>query len=163
MTNIIKKYKYFCHIHSKISHSFKWRNYLYSNLIGSKELIIEILSDFESHDKLGVIIPESFYDILQYSLRVDVFDKYLNNLINRLFPGAKIAKKFFEFPAGNMFWARNKAVYQIFKKDIVEEIINQKISMKLLYAIERIWLFINKLNGYYYKKYYKYPYFYKKS
>ena len=163
MTNIIKKYKYFCHIHSKISHSFKWRNYLYSNLIGSKELIIEILSDFENHDKLGVIIPESFYDVLQYSLRVDVFDKYLNNLINRLFPGVKIAKKFFEFPAGNMFWARNKAVYQIFKRDIVKEIINQKITMELLYAIERIWLFINKLNGYYYKKYYKYPYFYERS
>ena len=48
----IKYYKYFCHIHTKKSKHFtsfgnNWRNYLYNNLLGTKELVSEILNDFE--------------------------------------------------------------------------------------------------------------------
>ena len=44
----IKHYKYFCHIHTKKSkHDIilgsNWSNYLYNNLLGSKEIISEIL------------------------------------------------------------------------------------------------------------------------
>ena len=53
-----------------------------------------------------------------------------------------------------MFWARTKAIYQIFKKDLRNHIPEEKGSKNILYAIERIWLFIVKINGYYYKKYF---------
>ena len=66
----IKKYKYICHIHTKkSSHDsdlrFNWRNYLYQNLLGSKDIISEILTDFENYKALGFILPEVYYDIIK--------------------------------------------------------------------------------------------------
>ena len=65
-----KRYKYFCHIHTKKSkHNIflgsNWRKYLYENLLGSKEVISEILTDFEKYEKLGFIFPEPYYDIIK--------------------------------------------------------------------------------------------------
>jgi lipopolysaccharide biosynthesis protein len=161
MTEIIKKYKYFCHIHSKKHMSRpiygkKWRHYLYDNLLGNKELIREIISDFENYDKLGIIFPKNFYQAVPYTMHVmKSTKKKMDYLINKLFHGTKIGDRYFDFPAGNMFWARNEAVYQIFQKNIVKDIINKGITNQILWAIERIWLFIIKLNGFYYKKYFK--------
>jgi hypothetical protein len=148
MNEIIKKYKYFCHIHSKkdISnpiYGMKWRKYLYANLLGNKELIREIISDFENYDKLGIIFPENFYQAVPATMYVGTFTKKkMDYLINKLFHGTKIGDKYFDFPAGNMFWARNEAVYQMFQKNIVKDIINEGITKHTLWAIERIWLFI---------------------
>ena len=75
-----------------------------------------------------------------------------NNTINKMFKGYKIGDKF-DFPAGNMFWARNKAIYQIFQINLQTHVfLGKKRFFLLLYAIERIWLYIIKFNGYYYKK-----------
>ena len=162
MTEVLKNYKYFCHIHTKkhISspiYGMKWRKYLYANLLGSKELISEILSDFENNDKLGLIFPETFFDVIPYTMYVDNPVKIkMNYIINKLFLGTKIGNKYFDFPAGNMFWARSEAVYQIFKKDIIKDIINKGVTNQILWAIERIWPFINKINGYFYKKYFRF-------
>lgn len=59
-----------------------------------------------------------------------------------------------EFPAGNMFWARTAAVYQVFGLNISELVPKEpiKIDGTILHSIERIWISIVKLNGYYYKK-----------
>ena len=123
----VKNYKYFCHIHSKKSYhdsllGEKWRNYLYQNLLGNKETISEILSDFERFDKLGFIFPEVYYEIIK---KIDNYEninfflhrpnlKYMNLILNRIFPGSKVGDRLI-FPSGNMFWAKIKAVYQIFK------------------------------------------------
>ena len=81
----------------------------------------------------------------------------MDYLLSKLFPGYTIGHKYFDFPAGDMFWARSKAVYQLFKLDLKNEIKSEEKGPKdILYAIERIWLFIVKLNGFYYKKYFKY-------
>lgn len=66
----IKNYKYFSHIHTKKSKhdtilGTNWRNYLYENLLGSKDIISEILSDFEHFEKLGFIFPDVYYDIIK--------------------------------------------------------------------------------------------------
>jgi hypothetical protein len=163
MNDIIKKYKYFCHIHSKkhiskSAYGMKWRHYLYANLLGNKELIQEIISDFENYNKLGIIFPETFYQAVPFTMHVrKSTKKKMDYLINKLFHGTKIGDKYFDFPAGNMFWARNEAVYQIFQKNIIQEIINKGITNPILWAIERLWLFIIiKLNGFYYKKYFKF-------
>ena len=80
--------------------------------------------------------------------------KGMNFLLRELFHKFKISDQYFDFPGGNMFWARTKAIYQIFKKDLRNHIPEEKSSKNILYAIERIWLFIVKINGYYYKKYF---------
>ena len=159
---VIDKYKYFCHIHSKKSvgndeYGKKWRIYLYENLLGSSELITEILSDFENNEKLGFIYPENFFECVKYTMDTDPSIKNsMNYLLNRLFPGYKIGNRYFDFPAGDMFWARSEAVKQIFKIDINHIIPSEQKPKTLLYAIERIWLFLTKLNGFLYKKYLKY-------
>ena len=163
MKNKIKKYKYICHIHTKkslfIDIGENWRNYLYNNLLGNENIILEILSEFENNDKLGFSFPENYYKALllfgeKLSNKNKVLMKYL---LNKLFKfklniGTKI-----EFPIGNMFWARVNSIYQIFNEDFSNEIpkeLGQKDGT-LMHAIERIWLYLVKLNGFYYQKTFK--------
>ena len=163
MKNKIKKYKYICHIHTKkslfIDMGDNWRNYLYNNLLGNENIISEILSEFENNYKLGFLFPENYYKALllfgeKLSNKNKVLMKYL---LNKLFKfkfniGSKI-----EFPIGNMFWARVNSIYQIFNEDFTNEIpkeLGQKDGT-IMHAIERIWLYLVQLNGYYYQKTFK--------
>ena len=70
MKRKIKRYKYICHIHTKktyyMNFSDDWRNYLFNNLLGNKNIISEIITDFENNSKLGFIFPENYYKILLY-------------------------------------------------------------------------------------------------
>ena len=68
MREVFYKYKCLCHIHTKKSLTDpelgkNWRIYLLNNLLGTTEVISEILTDFENHDKLGFIFPENYYRI----------------------------------------------------------------------------------------------------
>ena len=163
LKSVIKLYKYICHIHSKktiYSPEFgdKWRKYLYGNLLGNIEIISEILSDFENFEKLGFIFPETFYECIKFAIFVTEQDReYTNLILNKIYPGYKIEKSF-DFPAGNMFWARANAIYQIFEKSI-EDLFPQEENQKsgtIMHGIERVWIYLIKLNGFYYKKIFKY-------
>ena len=54
-----------------------------------------------------------------------------------------------------MFWARTKAVYQIFNDKIIQLAPEEsgKKDNTIIHAIERIWLYLVKLNGFYYKSF----------
>lgn len=161
----MKKYKYFCHIHTKKSKhntilGSNWRNYLYYNLLGSKEIISEILSDFENYEKLGFIFPEVYYDIIKNINDYDNTEfilhrpniKYMNFILNNIFPGFKIGNKLV-FPTGDMFWAKVHAIHQIFNIKFIKKFpkeLNQT-NETIMHGIERIWLYLVKLNGYFYK------------
>ena len=75
LKNVVSKYKYLCHIHTK-KHNKKnrlgknWRQYMYENLLGNKNIIKQILSDFESHSNLGIIYPEHYYEIIKFTTGV---------------------------------------------------------------------------------------------
>lgn len=168
MKNKVKKYKYICHIHTKKSqHNVilgeNWRNYLYQNLLGNKRIISEIISDFENNEKIGFIFPDAFYEIIK---SIDNYDniihynsnkKDMNFILNKIFPGFEINNKI-NFPFGNMFWARVNAIHQIFYLrfyKIFPYELNQ-LNDTIMHAIERIWLYLVKLNGYFYKLIFKY-------
>ena len=157
MKKVWHNYKYFCHIHTKKSmhdpnYGLSWRHYLYKNILGSTEVISSILTDFENDEKLGFIFPETFYEAKVHALKMKqpLIDS-INFLLNKIFKGYKMGN-LFDFPAGDMFWAKFKAVYQIFRVDFSKDICQEGKPLTLLYALERIWLYIVKLNGYYYKK-----------
>lgn len=158
----IKKYKYICHIHSKKSKTspeigISWRNYLYNNLLGNNKIVSEILSDFESLDNLGFIFPETFYEIINLSLILTRKNKkYMNYILKIIFQNYKIGNQLY-FPAGNMFWARVKAVHQIFEYNFDKMFSreNNQVNDTIMHAIERIWLYLVKLNGYFYKTIFK--------
>ena len=158
----IKKYKYLCHIHSKKSLKnpnlgFSWRNYLYNNLLGNKRIVSEILSDFENNDKLGFIFPETFYGIIKEKskLRKKTL-QYMKFILKNLFPNSSPGN-LIDFPAGNMFWARTKAIFQIFEFNFNIKFEREKDQTNdtIMHGIERIWLYLVKLNDYYYKTIFK--------
>ena len=77
----------------------------------------------------------------------------MNFILKKIFPGYIIGDKII-FPSGNMFWAKVNSVYQIFQikyKKICSKKLNQA-NETIILGIERIWLYLVKLNGYYYKK-----------
>ena len=158
----IKKYKYLCHIHTKKSKTCptigtSWRNYLYNNLLGNKRIISEILSDFENNDKLGFIFPETFYDIIrQKNILTKNTLKYMKYILHKLFPNYGIGA-LIDFPAGNMFWARTNAIFQIFEYNFNRKFFKEKDQTNdtIMHGIERIWLYLVKINGYYYKTIFK--------
>ena len=134
LQNNIKKYKYICHIHTKktkfTNFGDEWRNYLYNNLLGNKDIVSEILSDFEMNDKLGIIFPEAFYKVLTtYKpeiTKLDIF--YMNYLLKQLTKSCRIGKKI-EFPIGNMFWGKINSIYQIFDLNkIINDFPKEKIK-----------------------------------
>ena len=156
----IRNYKYFCHIHTKKHGKNKeigkyWQSYLYENLLGNNNTIAQILSDFENNNKLGFIFPENFYEELEYSFCWNYLNlKHINHVLKILFPKKNYkVGKYLHFPVGNMFWARTKAVYQIFNNKIIKLAPKEKgqLDKTILHAIERLWLYLVKINGFYYK------------
>ena len=161
----IKKYKYICHIHTKKSEhnpvlGNEWRKYLFENLLGNKNIISEIIYDFELNDKLGIIFPDTYYKNIKGEINIESSNFryhlpniiYMNFVLNYLFGNVKIGEKLI-FPNGDMFWAKVKAIYQIFKFNYKGKYPkeNKQINGTIMHAIERIWLYLVKLNGYYYK------------
>ena len=158
-----KKYKYVCHLHTKkttfMSFGDEWRQYLYNNLLGNKAIISEILTDFENNDKIGFIFPEAFHKvIIQYGIELTEKDKYyMDFLLKKLYKNSYRIGSQLEFPEGDMFWAKIDSIYQIFtlnlSNDIPQE--NKQVDGTIMHGIERIWLYLVKLNGYSYKKIFK--------
>jgi lipopolysaccharide biosynthesis protein len=160
LKDIIHKYKYFCHIHSK-KHGESdllgnyWKNNLFENLLGNKTIIQKILSDFENNNKLGLMFPEHFYVQIKYAYGYNPSNwKFINYLFDILFPDLKVkAGDIRNFPVGNMFWARVDAIPQMFTKKIFEFVPEERgqIDGTIMHAIERFWPLLAKVNGYCYK------------
>ena len=152
----IKHYKYFVHLYLKESKGYYdniLEKYLYKNLIGSNEIVSQILNDFENNEHLGFIFPEILYynTDLPYSFSRNVRSS-INSIIRKISPGYVVGH-IFKYPLGNMFWARVDAVYQIFEPKYIkifskvkEKIINENIKIS-----EILWLYLVKINGYFYK------------
>ena len=160
LKDILIRYKYLCHIHTKKHGKNEesgrdWQHYLYENLLGNPKIIKQILSDFENHNKLGFIFPDHFFDYIHYAYDYKYLNWYhLNRIFDILFPDKKLrAGNIMNFPVGNMFWARTYAIHQIFDERIIklspEE--NDQKDETILHAIERFWLYLVKLNGFNYK------------
>ena len=153
-----KQYKYICHIHSKKSMTspklgFLWRNYLFNNLLGNINIISQTINDFEKNKKLGFIYPETYYGIIRLFYRLTEGTKYwMNFLSSKLFEQDNIGN-LIDFPAGNMFWAKTKAIYQIFIHDLSKYFPkeNDQTNDTIMHGIERIWIYLVKFNSFKYK------------
>jgi len=155
-------YKYLCHIHTKKSKTNPkigslWRDYLFDNLLGNVNLVSEILNDFETNKKLGFIFPETFYGIInQFCLLSNGTKKYMDFLASILFPNCILGDLLY-FPAGNMFWSKISAIFQIFNYDFSKYFSNEEnqINDTIMHGIERIWLYLVKFNHFYFKVIFK--------
>ena len=154
----IKYYKYFIHLYYKESkNNCEYENilmkYLYQNLLGSNEVVSKILTDFENNEHLGFIYPENFY----FDKKLPMFfssniKSFINSIIKRISPGYIVGSNF-KYPLGNMFWARVNAVYQIFDNRFINIFLEetQTVNNETIKVSEIIWLYLVKINGYFYK------------
>ena len=125
--------------------------------MGSEKIVSEILTDFENNDKLGFIFPDTFYEIIgQKQIITKNTFKYMKYLLKTIFPNYRLGIQL-DFPAGNMFWARTNAIFQIFEIDLNKKFDkeNDQTNDTIMHGIERIWLYLVKINGYYYKTIFK--------
>ena len=158
MRTQFKKYKYICHIHSKKSETapeigFLWRNYLFNNLLGNSNIVYEILNDFEKNKKLGFIFPETFHGIIKFFYLLTNETKYWMDFISsKLFSFNGIGE-LVNFPAGNMFWAKIDAIFQLFILDLSEYFPREEEQTNdtIMHGIERIWIYLVKFNHFKYK------------
>ena len=81
---------------------------------------------------------------------------YINYLLKKIDKNKKVGKLIY-FPAGNMFWAKVQAVFQIFNIKIFNKFPKERhqVDGTIIYGIEIFYLFLVKMNGFYYKKIYK--------
>ena len=157
-----RQYKYLCHIHTKKSQTapeigLLWRNYLFNNLLGNIKIISAIIYDFEKNKKLGFIFPETYYRIVKYCFFLsNKTKKWMKFLAKKLFPNCKL-DEFLVFPAGNMFWSKTAAIYQIFTHDLSEYFPNEHKQKEntIMHGTERIWLYLVKFNHFEYKVIFK--------
>ena len=156
-----KNYKYICNINSNhyedIDYYFdEWKNYLHNNLLGNTKIISEIISEFEKIKELGLIFPEIYYkSMIRYHGYINDFDLlYLNSILRKINSEVYLFQNFVDFPEGNMFWAKVSAIHQIF--NLYSNIIfTQKYILMLENKLDKIWVFLAKINGFSYKKIFK--------
>lgn len=150
---VIEKYDYIGHFHTKKSvatvYGDNWRRFLFSSLIGSEQYVRYIFDLFESDDTLGIIIPDVFSAVKEAALWHGE-DKELLDFLHSI--GADVVlDEHLVFPAGNMFWARSKAVAPMFKAgltagDFPEE--KGQLYGTIAHQIERSWVYLAQSRGY---------------
>ena len=156
-----KNYKYICNIncnnYNKTNYFEEWRNYIYNNLLGDSLIISEILSELENKDNLGLIFPEIYYkNLYQFGEDINEFElNYINLILRKLIPNLYFTFQInSDYPEGNMFWAKVKAIYPVFFL-YSNNALTKKFKLMLEKYLEKIWIYLLIYSGYFYKKIFK--------
>ena len=151
--DIYKNYDLCLHLHSKkSSHAtyklFGWRESLYHNLLGSKEIVSGIFQIMEN-PRVGIVFPQYFQQIrrsINWGENYFIAKKFLSTL------GIEIdTHNLLEFPAGSMFWFKPKSLLPIFESGLTFEDFPVELGQTdgtLAHAIERSFLYIAESTGY---------------
>ena len=114
----------------------------------------------KKNNNLGLIFPEKYIKSqIQFHDFINIFDmNYINCILRRIFSKEvkiSIARSFIDFPEGNMFWSKVGAIYQIFNL-YSQKALTRKMKLIINNNLEKIWIFLIKFNGFFYKKIFKY-------
>jgi lipopolysaccharide biosynthesis protein len=149
----IKEAKFILHLHTKKSpHESKlsnWGDFLFDNLIGSRNIILSNLL-LLSQGTVGLVYSEHFPEVKD--LRNWGFDfNHAKQILQRL--GVNLSSDLLlDFPSSTMFWARTEAIKPLFDlnleyKNFEEE--SGQIDGTLAHAIERSILYVVEHQGFY--------------
>ncbi|MGC9332433.1 MAG: rhamnan synthesis F family protein, partial [Bacteroidales bacterium] len=149
----IKDAKFILHLHTKKSpHHSKlsnWGDFLFDNLIGSKDIILSNLL-LLSQGTVGLVYSEHFAEVKD--LRNWGFDfNHAKEILQRLEINLS-SDMLLEFPSSTMFWARTEAIKPLFNlnldyRDFEEE--SGQIDGTIAHAIERSILYVVEHQGFY--------------
>lgn len=161
--SFIMEYDYVCFMHDKkvtqlkpetIGYGFSYK--CFENLLGSKNLVKNIIQVFEENPRLGMLTPPppnhgDYYITL--GLEWGMNFENTKDLADRL--GVKVPideKKEPIAPLGTMFWFRPRAMKLLFDQDWEYEDFPKEpnnIDGTLLHAVERIYSYVVQQEGYY--------------
>lgn len=154
---IYNSYDVCVHLHSKKSpHAERrlagWRDYLYENLLGSPEIVGDILNIL-ANEKVGAVFPQYFDPIrifINWGENYQLTKKFLGGL------GIEIDNRhLIEFPAGSMFWFKPKALAPLLDSGLTFDDFPDEcgqVDGTLAHAIERAFLFIVEASGFIWAK-----------
>lgn len=150
--DIYERSDFVLHIHSKESSHHPalrhWREYLFSTLLGTPEVVNSIMGMFQAAPKVGMISAQH-YELMRRWV----------NWGNNFGRAAQIAKKMgldldrrsaLDFPSGSMFWARPEALRPLLDLDLSTvdfEAEAGQIDGTLAHAIERLYFFSCEMAG----------------
>ncbi len=153
-SELIDQYDFIGHFHTKksmtVNWGHEWRHYLLDQLLGSPETVASIFRRFDRDPHIGLYFPSpipTMRDYMNWEKNLARCVDLLNamGLPSNLPPNP-------DFPVGQMFWARAKAIAPLFREGIVDqakfEEENYQISDTLAHAIERIWKYVAQGAGY---------------
>ncbi|MCF8002613.1 MAG: hypothetical protein K9L32_00130 [Chromatiaceae bacterium] len=144
-----------CHVHSKRSGHFRfgdrWRQYLFSHLLGSEAVVSAILALFEADARLGLVFPETFAAVTEHHAW-GANQSNTRALLERLGVDAGLVDRHpLMFPAGSMFWCRSQALCPLWQAgldwaDFPAEPVGEDGT--LMHAIERALGFVARDSGF---------------
>ena len=151
--DLSQNYDIIGHIHSKKSlhatqvDSDAWCLFLLENVIGTKTSMIDLIVDNMREDKsLGIVYPD---DPIVHGWGKNY--AYAAQLLSRMSLVVPQENLGFNFPAGNMFWARTAALKPIFDLDLQWDDYPREpvgVDGTMLHAIERLFGIIPGIYGY---------------
>lgn len=148
-------YDYICHVHTKKSvysqgRMAGWREYLFRQLLGSEDQVRRIFSMFESNPSAGIIYAQN-YEHLPYWGNTWLSNRVLGSQMCRQMGINDVPEGYFDYPAGSMFWARSKAIQNLFSADIRLADFPQEAGQtdgSLAHCVERLLVLVAKHAGY---------------
>ncbi len=158
------QYDYICKFHTKKDLSgggAAWRSLALRNMLGSEQLVRNILAEFEKNPSTGMIYPRPPLVALSAVLDRGAWGGNLEaacELGRRVNLDFSEMKKF-DFPAGSMFWARTKAMEKLLTLPVSYDDFSRTIGWdgSPAHAVERMFGAIPILAGYSLKSVFVYP------
>ena len=157
----VKNYKYICILNNIKYTEYKnnlkeTNNFMINNLLGSSQIITEIINDFENNNKLGLIFPEEYFkhrNFFQKNINQTNIN-YIISVLSKIYPNINISIKFTDFPEANMFWAKVIAIHPIF--NLHSKLTCPKKNLLISeFNLPKIWILILKIEGFFYRKVFK--------
>lgn len=157
------KYEYICYFHDKKSnywdYSIEGEQFglrCYENLMGSKEIVMNVLNLFINNPRLGILGPPDVYHGHYFNTAMTTWDRNYENVIKLaermniradVKPGAAPIA-----PYGDMFWFRADALKKAVGYGFTYDDFDFKYSPDgtILHAIERLYGFFAQDSGFYF-------------
>jgi lipopolysaccharide biosynthesis protein len=145
-SDVYDKYEYVLFVHGKKSAKSsvgqKWRDTLIDGLMGSPATVRSIITVFERHRSVGIIMTQHFEPIRAHLHWDHVFAR-ARKLARRM-GFAVTSRQVLDFPSGSMFWARTAALAPLLALDLnYDDFPEEKGQTRrtIQHAIERLFLF----------------------
>lgn len=160
LKNEIRSVEYAVFLHTKKSKHIQagneWRDYLWSELVGTTSLIANILATFAANPALGMLAPYHWPELTKHQPLNWGYNFPAVQLLLDSLGGALYATTPLDFPSGSMYWVRTQALSGFLDLDLQIEQFEEELGQvdgTMAHVIERSLFFICELAGYEWAKY----------